>query len=254
VQTGIGTTLREARNRRKVELSEVERAIKIRARYLRAMENEEWGVLPGGPYTRGFIRTYANFLGLDGDRLADDYRRSEGAQEAPAGEGAMGIEPLPGARSRPRSGLSGWVWIAAVSVALVAIMVAVGLAGGGDDGSEAPGPAKQEAAQDRSREEATQVAERGGVAVEVEARGEVWVCLLDVRGEPLIDGAILEAGAVEGPFRSEGFTAAFGNGEVTIQIDGREAETPSSSSPIGFEIDSEGELRELEEGQRPDCE
>ena len=47
------------RNRRKIDLSEVEAATKIRVRYLRAIENEEWDVLPGGIYTRGFIRTYA---------------------------------------------------------------------------------------------------------------------------------------------------------------------------------------------------
>ncbi len=81
MDTGIGTTLREARSRRKADLSEVEAAIKIRVRYLRAMENEEWDVLPGGAYTRGFIRTYAAYLGLDGERLADEYRRST----APAG-------------------------------------------------------------------------------------------------------------------------------------------------------------------------
>jgi hypothetical protein len=141
-----------------------------------------------------------------------------------------------------------------VSAALVAIMVAVGLAGGGDNGSKAPGPGEKEAVQDGGRGEPVQAVDRTGVVVELEARAEVWVCLLDQRGEPLIDGAILEAGAVEGPFRSEGFTAAFGNGEVTIQIDGREADTPASSNPIGFEINSEGDLRELEEGQRPDCE
>ena len=48
MDTGIGATLREARNRRKVDLSEVEAAIKIRVRYLQAIENEEWDLLPGG--------------------------------------------------------------------------------------------------------------------------------------------------------------------------------------------------------------
>ena len=63
-------------------------------RYLRALENEEWDVLPGGAYTRSFIRTYATFLGLDGERLADTYRRefeqtAGGAPLAPrAGPGA----------------------------------------------------------------------------------------------------------------------------------------------------------------------
>ncbi|HEX6228175.1 MAG TPA: helix-turn-helix domain-containing protein [Solirubrobacterales bacterium] len=253
MQTGIGTTLREARNRRKIELPEVEAAIKIRTRYLRAMENEEWGVLPGGAYTRSFIRTYGSYLGLDGDRLAEDFKRSE-ADGGPAGDGALGVEPIPGARSRSRSRVPGWVWIAMVSAALVAIMVGVGLAGGGDDGSQAPKPTEREAAQGRTGGAAAQPVAPPGVALELEAKGEVWVCLLGSSGQPLIEGEILEPGAVEGPFRSDGFAVAFGNGEVTLRIDGREAETPATSSPIGFAIDPEGQLRELEEGQRPDCE
>src|SRR5215204_1172282 len=72
----IGAILREARERRGIELSEVEAATRIRLRYLRAIEGEDWDVLPGGVYTRGFIRTYASFLGLDGERLAADYRES----------------------------------------------------------------------------------------------------------------------------------------------------------------------------------
>src|ERR1700710_2303598 len=94
----VGDILRQARNRRKIDLSEVEAATRIRLRYLRAIEDEEWDVLPGGVYTRGFIRTYASFLGLDGDRLVSDYResvepwhRSPGAsQSQPEGSGASG--------------------------------------------------------------------------------------------------------------------------------------------------------------------
>ena len=55
-------------------LEDVEGATKIRLRYLRAMENEEWDALPGGTYSRAFLRTYASYLGLDGERIADDYR------------------------------------------------------------------------------------------------------------------------------------------------------------------------------------
>ena len=72
------------------------------------------------------------------------------------------------------------------------------------------------------------------------ASGEVWVCLLGADGEPLIDGAIMEAGEEEGPFRSKEFAMAFGNGQVSLLVDGEDAEIPASSSPIGFEIDSRG--------------
>src|SRR3954454_17387589 len=97
---GVGPTLREARKRRQIELSEVEEATRIRPRYLRAIENEEWDVLPGGVYTRGFIRTYAGFLGLDGERLAEDYRKNvEGGQRGP--EPAATPAPRPPERRWP---------------------------------------------------------------------------------------------------------------------------------------------------------
>ena len=56
--TDIGATLREARMRRRIDITEVESATKIRAKYLRAMEDEEWSVLPGPTYVRSFLRHF----------------------------------------------------------------------------------------------------------------------------------------------------------------------------------------------------
>ena len=72
----IGEVLKRARTRQKVDIQTVEERTKIRTKYLRALENEEWEVLPGHPYAKGFLRTYAQFLGLDGDALVDEYRRT----------------------------------------------------------------------------------------------------------------------------------------------------------------------------------
>src|SRR4051795_2999332 len=112
---GVGPTLREARKRRQIELSEVEEATRIRPRFLRAIENEEWDVLPGGVYTRGFIRTYASFLGLDGDRLAEDYRENVEKWSRPATEQA---EPL----ARPALAESRLSRLGAVPVAALAVL------------------------------------------------------------------------------------------------------------------------------------
>src|SRR5438105_10262868 len=71
----IGTTLREARIRARIDISEVEARTKIRARYLRAIENEEWDLLPGPVYVKSFLRTYSDFLGLDSRMLVDEYKR-----------------------------------------------------------------------------------------------------------------------------------------------------------------------------------
>jgi cytoskeleton protein RodZ len=68
----IGSSLREARLRRGVELSDASAATLIRARYLEALESERFDVLPEGPYLRSFLREYAEYLGLDGDILVTE--------------------------------------------------------------------------------------------------------------------------------------------------------------------------------------
>jgi hypothetical protein len=81
----IGSSLREARSRRKLELSQVELDTRIRSRYLSALEEEQFDVLPAPAYARGFLRTYAEYLGLDGQRFIDEYNMRFAPLEEPAG-------------------------------------------------------------------------------------------------------------------------------------------------------------------------
>lgn len=250
MDSGVGTILREARNRRKVELSEVEAATRIRFRYLRAIEDEEWDVLPGGVYTRGFIRTYASFLGLDGDRLVGDYRASVEPWHRSAEAPQPQPERTPASDGLRGVALAGLVVVAVIAVAVIAI---VAIPGGGSGGSSPVGH-RHEAARRATPEvqpAAPQV--KKGVTVELAADAEVWACVLNAKGVALVDGLILQAGAEEGPFHSGSFTVSFGNGEVKMLIDGREAEIPATSSPIGYAIDSEGKLTKLAEAERPTC-
>ena len=69
----IGYSLREARERQGLGYPEIELATKIRAKYIRALEEEDFDSIPGDAYTRGFLRTYAEYLGLDGDVYVDEY-------------------------------------------------------------------------------------------------------------------------------------------------------------------------------------
>src|SRR6478672_9626676 len=69
----IGSALREARERRGLSYSQVEEGTKIRARYIRALEDEDFGVLPGATYSKGFLRAYADYLGLDGHLFIDEF-------------------------------------------------------------------------------------------------------------------------------------------------------------------------------------
>ncbi|MGB2953746.1 MAG: helix-turn-helix domain-containing protein [Gaiellaceae bacterium] len=82
----IGNSLREARLRQQLDFPEIERATKIRAKYLRALEEESFDDLPAQTYVKGFLRTYADHLGLDGQLYLDEYnsRYVTGEDELPA--------------------------------------------------------------------------------------------------------------------------------------------------------------------------
>src|SRR3954449_3619496 len=70
----IGATLRDARMRQHIDISEIEAQTKIRAKYLRALENEEWDLLPGPTFVKSFLRTYAEALGLDARMILEEYK------------------------------------------------------------------------------------------------------------------------------------------------------------------------------------
>jgi hypothetical protein len=258
----IGKTLRDARIRRHVDFAEVEAETKIRVRYLRALENEEWDILPGGAYTRSFIRTYATHLGLDGERLADEFRRSV---EDPVGERYPRVEPPPARRapapvvaagsSAPRLEISRGALAALISVGLIVLLIGIGLAGGDGDGGEEtaiPLPGTEQR-RDQARQRDRQAENPNSVSLRLTALADVWVCLLDSEDTPLVDGQILGAGAEQGPFRSRSFTVAFGNGEVELEIDGDGVEVEDTPNPVGYEIRPGEPLRPLEEAERPLC-
>jgi len=66
----IGRILEQKRKEKGLSLEEVEKATKIRKRYLDGLEREDYAVLPAGVYAQGFLKTYANYLGLDGEDLS----------------------------------------------------------------------------------------------------------------------------------------------------------------------------------------
>ena len=106
----IGNSLREARERRDWAIPEIELATKIRAKYIRALEEEDFTAIPGDAYIRGFLRTYSDYLGLDRDVYVDEYasRSSRaGATSCPRGPSGHGSRPA-GAPSTGASSCSRW--------------------------------------------------------------------------------------------------------------------------------------------------
>jgi helix-turn-helix protein/uncharacterized protein DUF4115 len=116
----IGTSLREARLRQGIELPRVEADTKIRAKYLRALEEERFEVLPAETYVKGFLRTYAEYLGLDGQLYVDEFNsrfaRSEDPLVAPSSTPQ---------RTRSRPVESNFVVVALAGIVAVTILVVV---------------------------------------------------------------------------------------------------------------------------------
>jgi len=73
-KTQIGALLERKRREKGLSLRDVEQATKIRTRYLEGLEQEDYSALPDAVYVQGFLKTYANFLGLDGEQLSRELR------------------------------------------------------------------------------------------------------------------------------------------------------------------------------------
>jgi cytoskeletal protein RodZ len=116
----IGETLRERRMALKIDVHEVEEATKIRAKYLRALENEEYNLLPGSAYVKSFLRTYADYLELDSRELVDQYRSLDHHIEE---------EPMVYSPTQTKSPRSAGRWLAGALVIIILIVLALFLTG-----------------------------------------------------------------------------------------------------------------------------
>jgi Helix-turn-helix domain len=135
----IGRSLRERRTELGLGLEAVESKTKIRARYLAALEAERFGELPGDAYARGFLRTYADHLGLDGQEVLAAYRARERLREELAP-----VSPRPQRPYEPRR-LGPVLAGAATAVVLVVCSLAAWQLGG--SGETATPPAQPPAAE-----------------------------------------------------------------------------------------------------------
>jgi cytoskeleton protein RodZ len=266
----IGQELKRARESQGLELSEAEQATKIRSKYLRAIEEDRWADLPGPAYARGFLSTYAHYLGLDERALVERYKAGPGRVE--------GTSPIP-EDMLPRRGevrkhpvRLGAIAKAIGVIALVAIVVVVlivasddgeGQRGAGDvlrgEGNAAGATdtteADEEEAEPEPEVEEPEPEERqrpSPTRLELVATDSVWVCVVDNRDRPRLEGETLAAGDERGPFRGTAFEVTFGNGSIEMAVNGDDVEVGEAAEPLGFRIDRDG-VSELGEGERPDC-
>ena len=117
----IGNSLREARVRRGIDFAQAELATKIRGKYLRALEDEQFALLPAQTYVKGFLRTYAEYLGLDGQLYVDEYN-----SRFVTGERARAAAPRRSAarpQRRNRRFETNFVLVALAAIAVLTVIV-----------------------------------------------------------------------------------------------------------------------------------
>ena len=137
----IGTTLRDARERRGLDLAECERATRIRAGQLRALEEGRFEKLPEPPYVRGFLRSYAGLLGLDAERLVAEYDRLVGQDQRLSEHDLQPLPPperpidalrrgLPRPRRPRRPGRAAALrWMSVGAIVVIGVLAWTGLSG-----------------------------------------------------------------------------------------------------------------------------
>ena len=254
----IGSTLRETRIRNKIDITTVEEATKIRAKYLRALENEEWVVLPGPTYVKTFLRTYAQFLGLDPHLLVDEYSARFEEPEDLEVAAFTRRRRIPDRASRvgpPRRGIAAGL----VVLGIIVFLFVLGITSE-DEPSDSGGRREASPATPQRDRERTEPAATGAepkrrarnVRLEVVPARNVWVCVVDAKGTERVGGLIVAQGDRQGPFRSRSFRVTVGNGGGDLRINGRRRDTPERSEPIGYVVRSSGATL-LPAERRPTC-
>src|SRR4051794_20339557 len=180
--------------RQKIDIADVETATKIRAKFLRALENEEFGLLPGNTFVKTFLRTYAEPLGLDPQLLLEEYR----AEYEPRAEGEMQPYAV-AARQSPRerrrqprapSGPPGPGTALIVLVGVVLVIFAIlGLTSGSDDNQPSSSPTtsgKPNKKQTQTQKQAPKP-KATTVKLRVAPASSTYVCVDRGPGTPVVD-------------------------------------------------------------------
>ena len=136
----IGNSLREARLRRHIEFAEAEHGTKIRGKYLRALEDERFELLPSHTYVKGFLRSYAEYLGLDGQLYVDEYNSRYITGEDEMQLRASTTRRVPAARARKTERReSNIVLLALTAIGIVTALVIVAWRFGGAEQQKVQG-------------------------------------------------------------------------------------------------------------------
>ena len=236
--------------RQGLDIADVEERTKIRAKYLRALENEEWGSLPGPTFVKTFLRTYAGVVGLDPHLLVDEYRASHEPDEE------MEPQPLgapPAATSRPHRrgptppGPPGPIALLVMAgVVVVGLLLVLGLSADDDEPERQAGQATTDTQEERP---APRKRPRpAGVVLRVAPTDLTYACVDSGDGtEVMFEGTLESARTFRNPRR---LRINLGKRSVQMRANGRRVRIPESPNPIGYDVTRSG-AREIVEGTTP---
>jgi cytoskeleton protein RodZ len=250
----IGERLREARLRQSVDIADVETATKIRAKYLRALEHEDFGLLPGSTFVKTFLRTYAEYLGLDAQLLVEEYR----AEHEPRGEGEMQpfVPPSrrrPARERRPRAPAgppgAGTAIVVAVSVLLVifAILGITGGSGGSKNESVSQPRAKRPAARRPAPPRKPAKPVLTAVRLKLVPAHATYVCVDRGKGSQKVYEGITSSTL---RFKGRHLRVNAGNTQLRVFANGKRVRIQRSSNPVGLDFTSR-RTKPIPTGQRP---
>jgi hypothetical protein len=224
--------------RQRIDITEVEARTKIRAKYLRAIENEEWDLLPGPVYVRSFLRTYGDFLGLDSRALVDEFKRR---YERPSDHEMRPISSLQRERERAARGplVPAWGLIGLVLAAVVVALFLLGGGFGGGGGSSTPttsvNTTSSQTKARRTRHRAAAVRPKTA-KLGLAPTGTVYVCLVDGNGRKLINQKTYGVGDRIPTETAPKLLLTLGNNAVKMTVNGKSVTVPASASALRFLI------------------
>jgi cytoskeletal protein RodZ len=222
--------------RQRLDITDVEAKTKIRAKYLRALENEDFGMLPGPTFVKSFLRTYAEFLGLDPHLLVEEYR----ARHDPRDESELTpfARTPSGRQRRPPPRRPAWLPVAGAVVAIVAVLLVLGLTGGSSDETSSNPTTTTTKKATANKKAAPKPKKRAArrptrVKLRIVPAAPTYVCVDKGEGTDVVYEDTLS-----GPKSWTGRHLRINLGRRAVQItaNGKRVRVPAGSDPIGFDF------------------
>jgi hypothetical protein len=265
----IGATLREARMREHRDIAEFEARTKIRAKYLRALEDEEWGLLPGYTFAKAFLRTYADMLGLDGRGLVDEFKRQ---YQDPSEVELAATMPTRGESRRARErgsdrdrgnrrqkGPSSRVLAIAVLVVALAAALFIVHELRKKNGAGAPPTTTTTTSTTRSSKTHAHNSVPHRVSLALVATTSVRVCLIGYRtahggAHTRYSNTLLTTASPSPVLHADShFLASFTGGALRMVINGHGVAVDATAVAAAYEIYLDGRYRKLTAASAPHC-